>query len=328
MSFGTELLLMETEMETGAVYTEMETAGQGQHTTHPWPKRFPNTGFGVALGLLGNSILWKRLAAPGFTHWLGTSGNWVFWCGGVTALVLATMVYAWKVVMHFEMVRREWNHPIRCYFFITPVIATMMLSIGIPATMETMVSRRVLWAVTAGAHVLMVSILYQRWMYCQQANLGQAGAPYMLSVVGWFLSCVLAQQLKLDEHWGLNLPAMTFGAGSFFLTISMVSIFLNFHSHSGTKRGHPSLFLLIAPPSVAALAVANFEGKHFGAPSQAILGFCLMLLILFSSLCPRILAKPEMFGVYLSLIHISEPTRLLSISYAVFCLKKKKKQKR
>src|SRR5678815_3966836 len=29
--------------------------------------------------------------------------------------------------------------------------------------------------------------------------------------------------------------------------------------------------------------------------------------------------------VYLSLIHISEPTRLLSISYAVFCLKKKKK---
>eukprot|EP00658_Telonema_sp_P-2_P059771 TRINITY_DN48899_c0_g1_i1.p3 TRINITY_DN48899_c0_g1~~TRINITY_DN48899_c0_g1_i1.p3 ORF type:complete len:134 (+),score=41.04 TRINITY_DN48899_c0_g1_i1:142-543(+) len=30
--------------------------------------------------------------------------------------------------------------------------------------------------------------------------------------------------------------------------------------------------------------------------------------------------------LYLSLIHISEPTRLLSISYAVFCLKKKKKQ--
>src|SRR5678816_4144589 len=29
----------------------------------------------------------------------------------------------------------------------------------------------------------------------------------------------------------------------------------------------------------------------------------------------------------LSLIHISEPTRLLSISYAVFCLKKKKTKK-
>src|SRR5678815_5245803 len=29
--------------------------------------------------------------------------------------------------------------------------------------------------------------------------------------------------------------------------------------------------------------------------------------------------------LFLSLIHISEPTRLLSISYAVFCLKKKSK---
>src|SRR5450759_5853785 len=32
-------------------------------------------------------------------------------------------------------------------------------------------------------------------------------------------------------------------------------------------------------------------------------------------------------GLYLSLIHISEPTRLGMISYAVFCLKKKKKKK-
>src|SRR5450756_2675118 len=34
---------------------------------------------------------------------------------------------------------------------------------------------------------------------------------------------------------------------------------------------------------------------------------------------------PHGFG-YLSLIHISEPTRLGMISYAVFCLKKKKKK--
>src|SRR5678816_943146 len=34
---------------------------------------------------------------------------------------------------------------------------------------------------------------------------------------------------------------------------------------------------------------------------------------------------PITIRAHLSLIHISEPTRLLSISYAVFCLKKKKK---
>src|SRR5665254_5577 len=44
----------------------------------------------------------------------------------------------------------------------------------------------------------------------------------------------------------------------------------------------------------------------------------------------ELVANPEIIAtigcdVDLSLIHISEPTRLLSISYAVFCLKKKKK---
>eukprot|EP00658_Telonema_sp_P-2_P079304 TRINITY_DN7622_c0_g1_i9.p2 TRINITY_DN7622_c0_g1~~TRINITY_DN7622_c0_g1_i9.p2 ORF type:complete len:200 (-),score=37.68 TRINITY_DN7622_c0_g1_i9:65-664(-) len=38
-------------------------------------------------------------------------------------------------------------------------------------------------------------------------------------------------------------------------------------------------------------------------------------------------AARETLASSLSLIHISEPTRLLSISYAVFCLKKKKKDK-
>ena len=38
--------------------------------------------------------------------------------------------------------------------------------------------------------------------------------------------------------------------------------------------------------------------------------------------CRALLGLPGYQG--LSLIHISEPTRLLSISYAVFCLKKKK----
>src|SRR5665254_15421 len=36
-------------------------------------------------------------------------------------------------------------------------------------------------------------------------------------------------------------------------------------------------------------------------------------------------ARTRSLPLPLSLIHISEPTRLLSISYAVFCLKKKKK---
>src|SRR5450756_2864662 len=40
------------------------------------------------------------------------------------------------------------------------------------------------------------------------------------------------------------------------------------------------------------------------------------------------LLDPRRTDEHLSLIHISEPTRLGMISYAVFCLKKKKKKKK
>src|SRR5450756_2553891 len=44
--------------------------------------------------------------------------------------------------------------------------------------------------------------------------------------------------------------------------------------------------------------------------------------------CERIFGPTRDWECSLSLIHISEPTRLGMISYAVFCLKKKKKKKK
>ena len=50
-----------------------------------------------------------------------------------------------------------------------------------------------------------------------------------------------------------------------------------------------------------------------------------LLFSFFPSLLPSFhKLPPSPPAKHLSLIHISEPTRLLSISYAVFCLKKKK----
>eukprot|EP00658_Telonema_sp_P-2_P085221 TRINITY_DN9673_c0_g1_i1.p2 TRINITY_DN9673_c0_g1~~TRINITY_DN9673_c0_g1_i1.p2 ORF type:complete len:125 (+),score=30.72 TRINITY_DN9673_c0_g1_i1:145-519(+) len=51
-------------------------------------------------------------------------------------------------------------------------------------------------------------------------------------------------------------------------------------------------------------------------------------LFLFNNKSLTTIILPPSITKVLSLIHISEPTRLLSISYAVFCLKKKKYNKK
>src|SRR5450756_3064592 len=51
--------------------------------------------------------------------------------------------------------------------------------------------------------------------------------------------------------------------------------------------------------------------------------------VMVNKVTPRLFAAyPSVCALGLSLIHISEPTRLGMISYAVFCLKKKKKKKK
>eukprot|EP00658_Telonema_sp_P-2_P051982 TRINITY_DN40100_c0_g1_i1.p1 TRINITY_DN40100_c0_g1~~TRINITY_DN40100_c0_g1_i1.p1 ORF type:complete len:282 (-),score=64.60 TRINITY_DN40100_c0_g1_i1:9-854(-) len=63
-------------------------------------------------------------------------------------------------------------------------------------------------------------------------------------------------------------------------------------------------------PAVTDMLAPNRESVRPVLPASGLAGACWM----------RCLGTAEL----LSLIHISEPTRLLSISYAVFCLKKKK----
>eukprot|EP00658_Telonema_sp_P-2_P019044 TRINITY_DN1746_c0_g1_i3.p1 TRINITY_DN1746_c0_g1~~TRINITY_DN1746_c0_g1_i3.p1 ORF type:complete len:129 (-),score=12.17 TRINITY_DN1746_c0_g1_i3:30-416(-) len=80
----------------------------------------------------------------------------------------------------------------------------------------------------------------------------------------------------------------------------------------------------------------NNQSNHFGHSPLRLycaavrsLGSVAFLLCLIPTagllVKPATLAQETIASLNLSLIHISEPTRLLSISYAVFCLKKKKK---
>ena len=53
------------------------------------------------------------------------------------------------------------------------------------------------------------------------------------------------------------------------------------------------------------------------------LGVLLIAAGFYANSQPAWMVKPTVRAYNLSLIHISEPTRLLSISYSVFCLKNK-----
>src|SRR5674476_1659359 len=110
-----------------------------------------------------------------------------------------------------------------------------------------------------------------------------------------------------------------------YIVLAIIWLFLIPVSQEYVKAGTPDASYF------QTLGAVLLKGHDLIAPVQTIV-FCLGALIFYyllyqTNLIPRWLSGWGLIAtIPLSLIHISEPTRQAEISYAVFCLKKKKKQ--
>lgn len=264
-------------------------------------RRFPNTAVGISLGVCGNSVMWYNLASTAFTRRaLGDAAhhlNWLFWVTGIVVLVCFVVAYMLKFMHHSDVVRSEFDHPVRAHFFNGPTIALCMLSLGTPAEARNVHVLRAMWVLEAVLQCALTQILYARWLFSATATLSNARPQYLLSTVVWLLLAVLAQATGLDEAWQLPLSAWVFGIGTVLYALVVIALFLGIGNAPGEK-GQPALFLLLAPSSVMAMALAGFNGGVFGTASSACVGFNLAMLAVLIKLGPQLLAKPIVLGQY------------------------------
>jgi hypothetical protein len=166
-----------------------------------------------------------------FTSKVGTNMCWFTWIAGAVCLGLHLLLVSIKLMNKEwrELVLMEWNHPMRCYFHVAPLVAVLMLCLGIPNSIWNINHGRVMCLICQVAQMAFTMNVYGRWMYSKNGHLGKAGAPYLLSVVGWFLLTVLCFKTKIKELIGIDLAALNFGIGCVFEFVSMIAIFQGFH---------------------------------------------------------------------------------------------------
>eukprot|EP00927_Polykrikos_kofoidii_P076854 TRINITY_DN7387_c0_g1_i1.p1 TRINITY_DN7387_c0_g1~~TRINITY_DN7387_c0_g1_i1.p1 ORF type:complete len:358 (-),score=33.05 TRINITY_DN7387_c0_g1_i1:94-1167(-) len=266
---------------------------------------FPNTAAGVALGLGGHALLWKNV------HMWPASGdspileilNLFFWWLALLIGVIIFLAYALKVAFHRDIVVKEWVHPVRFNFFCgPPAMFCCFIGMALPVRYtnepENNSGQQVGWCIVASLQVVLSTIAYRRWIF-KSSTEDAASAPYLLCIVSWFLLSVWGQTppCRIDEL-GLPFVAATFGIGTFWIAI-VYPIIITGIFPGRTKQGHPALFLLLAPPSVAAIAVGGPSlNDGFGPASEAIFGSMVFLFLVLLSGSPQYLKQPEVFGVY------------------------------
>jgi len=279
-----------------------------------------NTAVSVPLGLGGQSILWKNLLEWKYVQEhlqdfeeLLEIVHWIFFLATIVALVLFCTLYTMKAALCRNVVLAEFRHPLRCNFFAGPCIALCMLALSKPLQdsedfdhHQTVL--RVLWYASLVYQILLGLLVYHRWLYTSSA-LDLAATPYLLSLVSWFLLSALGTPAAIDDHSGLPLRAMCFGIGCFFSLFTYPFVLLGIHAK---RAPSPALFLIIAPPAVAAIALSGLAGEVNSAV-EAIFGSVVFFLLLLLRSGPVILARPVAQGVYWAYVFPTAAVATLSM---------------
>ncbi|WPB56287.1 SLAC1 anion channel family protein [Xylophilus sp. GOD-11R] len=239
--------------------------------------------------------LLARLSVAMFGMVMGTGGLADAWAKahevfGVPLLVsqvllgFAVLCFGVLVVAHlaklgfcFAEVAEEFAHPVRSSFFPAISVAAIVLSVGLRR--YSPVGAEVLWCLGAAMHFVFAITLIRRWILHPQDE-GVLTPAWFIPVVGNILVPVGGVPLGFVE------VSWFFFSVGLMLWLSFFTIVLHrvLFVPAMSQRSMPTLFILLAPPSIGLSAYLAFTGGHAGALGDILYCLALFIAVLLASL--------------------------------------------
>lgn len=225
----------------------------------------------VPMGLGGLGLAWRQFTAA--APWAGT------WAGTIAEALMALTVLAWIVVVglhtaraasHPFMAREDWRHPFRGSF-------AGAISIGLILVASAFIP----YAPGLARDVLLVGVALQ-WgigLALLARVLRGEGSPEMLAppllipLAGNVVATIFAPRLGLPV-----LGWMLFGIGGTLWLVLQPLMLGRLLEATPPPLLRPALFILLAPPSLGALAIEALMGP--GPFMWALYGFAAFILAL------------------------------------------------
>jgi tellurite resistance protein len=238
--------------------------------------------FGMVMGLGGLANAWG-IAATTFPLPIVVS-QVLLVLAFVTFVVLVAAHLA-KLCFHFDAVAEEFAHPVRASFFPAVSVAAVVLSIGTrryaPALAEG------LWWFGATLHFVLAVTLIRRWVLHAQDESVLTPA-WFIPIVGNILVPVGGVPLgHVEISWFFFSIGLVFWLSFFTIVLHRV-LFVPAMS----QRSLPTLFILLAPPSIGLSAYLAFTGGHAGSLGDILYCLALFIAILLATLVRHLAHGP------------------------------------
>ncbi len=243
-----------------------------------WLARFPIQMFGVVMGIGGLGNAW-RLAG-----WIWGAPSEI----GIVLVRAAAILFACLLVILVAKLLRfpgavttEFRHPVKSNFFGAISVSAILLSIAFRQDWPE--SARLVWIVGASFHLVLAVTFMRRWVLEQQDEAEMTPA-WFIPIAGNFLVPVGGVPLGfVESSWFFFSVALVFWLVLFTIAMHRVVFCAPL-----TERSVPTLFILLAPPSIGLSAYFAFTGGDSGPLANILYCFGLFVAILIGSLANRL----------------------------------------
>lgn len=215
-------------------------------------QNFPISWFAVIMGMAGFSVAWNR--AEHILHLPFALSPLLQGLTTVFFLIL-TVMYGVKIFRYPANVLAEINHPVKIAFLPTFSISLLLLSIMFTGSHRTLALY--LWIFGTILHFGMTLYILSSWIHQNKYEIKHLNPAWFIPVVGNILVPVVGvQYASPDLSW------FFFSVGLFFWPVLTAIIFYRLIFHQSLpERFMPTLFIFIAPPSVACISLFNLTGS-------------------------------------------------------------------
>ncbi len=230
--------------------------------------------FGMVMGLGGLANAWSLAAlAFGVPLVIGQA----MLAGASVLFVVLVLAHLAKLGLHFGAVVEEFAHPVRSSFFPAVSVAAIVLSIG--TRRYSVEVAEGLWWFGAVLHFVLAVTLIRRWILHAQDE-GVLTPAWFIPVVGNILVPVGGVPLGYIEiSWFFFSIGLVFWLAFFTIVLHRV-LFMPAMS----QRSMPTLFILLAPPSIGLSAYLAFTHGQAGALGDILYSLALFIAILLATL--------------------------------------------
>lgn len=237
-----------TPEKAGAPQQPSQSAQAEPETVHSRLQHFPNSFFAMIMGLAGFTLACERLEKTmGTEH--GFSLFLLLFTIGAFAALLG--IYAVKAARYPEMVKWEWNHPVRINFFPAASIGFILVGTAMgPFSQGLAIS---IWGLGALLHLIGTLSVLSAWIGHRNFETQHMNPAWFIPVVGNIIVPIAAVRFGFTETgW------FFFSVGIVFWIVLLTLVFnrLVFH-HPLPERLLPTLMILIAPPAVGFAAYVS-----------------------------------------------------------------------